>query len=95
MYEEIKHLIDTQQYTRVREIMGDMNPVDTASLIENFPEEEQVKVFRLAFTPTTRPTCWTRCRQTWSNGCWPIRLRRQGGTSIIFSSTRMIPREAS
>ncbi|HIU03590.1 MAG TPA: magnesium transporter [Candidatus Onthocola gallistercoris] len=47
MYEEIKHLIDTQQYTRVREIMNDMNPVDTAQLIETFPEAERIKVFRL------------------------------------------------
>ena len=45
--EAIKELLDTKQYTSLRQKLSEMNEADVASLIEELPEEDMMKVFRI------------------------------------------------
>lgn len=45
--EVIKELLETRQYTRLRQKMADMNTADAAAVMEELEEEEQLKIFRI------------------------------------------------
>lgn len=45
--EIIKELLDTRQYTRLRQRMADMNIADIAAVMEELEEEELLKIFRI------------------------------------------------
>lgn len=45
--EVIKELLETKQYTRLRQRMADMNIADIAAVMEELREEELLKVFRI------------------------------------------------
>lgn len=45
--EVIKELLETKQYTRLRQKMADMNTADIAVLMEELEEEELLKIFRI------------------------------------------------
>ncbi len=44
---EIKDLIENHRYVEARRAIVEFNPADIASIIEEFPKEEQTKIFRL------------------------------------------------
>ena len=45
--EEIKLLLDTKQYTRLRQKMEEMNIADIAAAFEELEEEDLLKIFRI------------------------------------------------
>ncbi len=45
--DEIKELLETNQYTRLRQRLADMNIADVASVMGDLKEEEQLKTFRI------------------------------------------------
>lgn len=45
--EEIKLLIDTKQYTILRQYLAELNAADAADLMDQLEEEDMVKVFRI------------------------------------------------
>ncbi|MCR4990256.1 MAG: magnesium transporter [Lachnospiraceae bacterium] len=45
--EIVKELLDTKQYTSLRQKMAEMNEADVASVIEELEEEDMMKVFRI------------------------------------------------
>ncbi len=45
--EEIRKLLDTKQYTRLRQKLSEMIAADVASILEELEEEELMKVFRI------------------------------------------------
>lgn len=47
MFNKIKKLLENKLYLEARREIAEMNPVDIAALIEEFPEEERTKIFRL------------------------------------------------
>lgn len=44
---EIQELLETKQYTRLRQFMVDMNVADIAAVMEELKEDEMLKVFRI------------------------------------------------
>lgn len=44
---ELKCLLETKQYTRLRQFLAEWNEVDIASIMEELEEEELLKVFRI------------------------------------------------
>lgn len=47
MFNKIKELLENKLYLEARREIAEMNPVDIAALIEEFPEDERTKIFRL------------------------------------------------
>ena len=47
MLEKIENLIDDKKYTLIRELLIEMNEHDIASILEELPNKEAVKIFRL------------------------------------------------
>lgn len=47
MFNKINELLENKHYLEARREIAEMNPVDIAALIEEFPEEERTKIFRL------------------------------------------------
>ena len=45
--EEIRELLDTKQYTRLRQRLSELNDADIAAVMEELEEEEMLKVFRI------------------------------------------------
>lgn len=45
--EEIRELLKTKQYTRLRQRLSELNDADTAAFIESLEEEDLLKVFRI------------------------------------------------
>lgn len=45
--EELKELLDTRQYTKLRQFLSELNNADIASLMEELEEEDLLKVFRI------------------------------------------------
>lgn len=45
--EEIIGLVEEKQYTRIRQELAEWNEADIASVLEELPFEEQIKVFRI------------------------------------------------
>lgn len=45
--EEILELLETKQYTNLRQYLAEMNDADIAAHMEKLPEEEMLKVFRI------------------------------------------------
>lgn len=45
--EEIKELLETKQYTRLRQSLEEMNAADIAAVLEEMKEEELLKIFRI------------------------------------------------
>jgi magnesium transporter len=43
----VRELLETKQYTRLRQKMADMNTADAAAVLEELEEEELLKVFRI------------------------------------------------
>lgn len=43
----IKELLETKQYTKLRQMLADMNSADIAVVMEELPEEELLKIFRI------------------------------------------------
>ncbi len=46
-YEIIQELLQTQQYTRLRQLLVDLNDADIAACMEELPEQSMVKAFRI------------------------------------------------
>ncbi len=46
-YDIVKELLETKQYTRLRQKMAEMNAADIAAIMEEFEEEEMLKIFRI------------------------------------------------
>ena len=46
-FEIVKELLDTKQYTSLRQKMAEMNEADVAAAIEELEEEDMMKVFRI------------------------------------------------
>lgn len=47
LIEELIELVDTKQYTRLRQELSDLNDADIASFLEALEEEEMLKIFRI------------------------------------------------
>lgn len=47
LMEEIKELLETKQYTRLRQKMTDLNEADIAAVMEELEEEDLLKMFRI------------------------------------------------
>lgn len=47
MFNKINELLENKLYMEARREIAEMNPVDIAALIEEFPENERTKIFRL------------------------------------------------
>lgn len=47
MYNKINELLENKLYIEARREIAEMNPVDIAALIEEFPKDERTKIFRL------------------------------------------------
>ena len=47
MFNKINELLENKLYIEARREIAEMNPVDIAALIEEFPEDERTKIFRL------------------------------------------------
>ena len=45
--EELKELLETKQYTKLRQFLAELNEPDIAALMEELEEEEILKVFRI------------------------------------------------
>lgn len=45
--EEIRELLDTKQYTRLRQKLSELNDADIAVVLEKLEDEERLKVFRI------------------------------------------------
>ena len=45
--EELKELLNTKQYTRLRQELSEVNDADVAVFLENLEEEDMLKVFRI------------------------------------------------
>ena len=45
--EELIELLNTKQYTKLRQYLGELNDADTAALMEELEEENMLKVFRI------------------------------------------------
>lgn len=45
--EELIELLNTKQYTKLRQYLGELNDADTAALMEELEEEDMLKVFRI------------------------------------------------
>ncbi len=45
--DEIKELLETKQYTRLRQKLSELYDADIAAVLEELPEEDMVKVFRI------------------------------------------------
>ena len=46
-FEIIKELLDTKQYTRLRQKIAEMNEADIAVIMEELEEEDLLKIFRI------------------------------------------------
>ena len=46
-FETIQELLQTQQYTRLRQLLVDLNDADIAACMEELPEQNMVKAFRI------------------------------------------------
>ena len=46
-FEVVKELLETKQYTKLRQMLADMNSADIAVILEELPEEELLKIFRI------------------------------------------------
>ena len=46
-FETIQELLQTQQYTRLRQLLMDLNDADIAAYMEELPEKSMVKAFRI------------------------------------------------
>ena len=47
MFNTINELLEQKHYVEARQAIAEMNPVDIAAMIEEFPEEDRTKIFRL------------------------------------------------
>ena len=47
MLEKIEGLIENKQYSKIKELLIDMNEYDISEILEELPQKEQIKVFRL------------------------------------------------
>lgn len=45
--QELRELLDTKQYTRLRQLLAELNEADIAALMEELEEEEILKVYRI------------------------------------------------
>ena len=45
--DEIKELLETKQYTRLRQKLSELYDADIAAVLEDIPEEDMIKVFRI------------------------------------------------
>ena len=46
-FEIVKELLETKQYTRLRQKMAEMNTADIAAAMEELEEEDRLKIFRI------------------------------------------------
>ena len=44
---DVCELLEAKQYKKIKEIFADMNQVDLAELLEELPERQMIKAFRL------------------------------------------------
>ena len=45
--EEVLELLNTKQYTKLRQYLAELNDADIAGLLEELEEEDMLKVFRI------------------------------------------------
>ena len=45
--EELRELLETKQYTRLRQSLSELNDADIAAFMEELDEEDMLKVFRI------------------------------------------------
>ena len=50
----IRELLDSKQYTRLRQMLSELNDADIAALLEEMEEQDMLKVFRIL------PRIWQR-----------------------------------
>ena len=43
----IRELLDSKQYTRLRQMLSELNDADIAALLEEMEEQDMLKVFRI------------------------------------------------
>lgn len=75
MFNKINELLENKLYIEARREIAEMNPVDIAALIEEFPKDERTKIFRLlpkSLAPTYFPISPLNLNRTSSLPC-PIR----------------------
>ena len=48
---EVRELLDSKQYTRLRQMLAELNDADIAVLLEELEEQDMLKVFRLTSFP--------------------------------------------
>ena len=46
-FEQMKEILDTKQYTSLRQKMADMNTADLATFIEGLENDQMMKIFRI------------------------------------------------
>ena len=44
---EVRELLDSKQYTRLRQMLAELNDADIAVLLEELEEQDMLKVFRI------------------------------------------------
>ena len=59
--EEIKELIDSRQYTRLRQELAELQEADIAAVLEELPKDELIRVFRIL--PKTMAAMADGCRR--------------------------------
>ena len=46
-FEELYELIETKQYTRLRQELAEMNDADIAAFLEHMDDEQMLEIFRI------------------------------------------------
>ena len=59
--EEVLELLNTKQYTKLRQYLAELNDADIAGLLEELEEEDMLKVFRILLSSTL--TIWANNRR--------------------------------
>ena len=49
MFERIMKLIDEKKYSKIKELLINMNEFDIAEILDDLPPKQIVKIFRLLF----------------------------------------------
>ena len=97
---EVRELLDSKQYTRLRQMLAELNDADIAVLLEELEEQDMLKVFRIlpkdlaADVFSYMDVDNQQFIITSLSESWQTPARRHGGISITFSDILRIPPEA-
>ena len=64
--EALEELLQTKQYTRLRQYLSEMNDADIATFMDELEEEEMLKV------PKLQCRAWRKPRTNWGRGPLPV-----------------------